>query len=75
MAEYNTQNAIKPKFKKLTVKGLAEKTGIARTTLIRLNQGPVIRIHGNTVEELCDFFDCEISDLLVLQKIEETGED
>ncbi|WP_366918598.1 MULTISPECIES: helix-turn-helix domain-containing protein [Acaryochloris] len=70
IAEYNTSHAAESGFRKLTIKSLSDKTGIARTTLTRLDRGVVYRIDSSTVVGLCDFFGCALADLLTLQETE-----
>ena len=45
---------------------LAEKTGIAASTISRLFTGVAQRVDFSTAEKLCNFFECEVGDLLAL---------
>ncbi len=55
---------------RLSQRKIAERTGIAPTTLNRLYKNEFSRIDTNTIEKLCDFFSCNIEDLFVLKNIE-----
>lgn len=49
------------------------KTGLARSTVTQLYHDKAKRIDYETIEKLCDLFDCSISELFVLDgKLEET---
>ena len=47
-----------------TYEDIYQETGIAPNTLTSYAQGRVERFDGTVLARLCDFFDCEISDLL-----------
>lgn len=55
---------------RLTQRRLADLTGIAVTTVNRLAQDTAVRIDYATIERLGQFFDCEVSDLLVFRSSE-----
>lgn len=44
------------------------KTGLARSTVTQLYHDKATRIDFDTIEKLCCLFDCEISDLFILEK-------
>lgn len=49
--------------RRVTLLEIAEETGIGRITLSRmLNRGANVRT--DTLEKLCDYFDCQIGDLV-----------
>lgn len=48
-------------------KDVVEGTGISARTLGRLQRNEVQRTDYETMELLCDFFQCEIGDLWVLE--------
>ena len=52
---------------RLTQRAIADATGVALTTINRLSQNSATRLDYSTVEKLCEFFSCELSDLLVLR--------
>ncbi len=43
------------------------KTGLARSTVTQLYHDKATRIDFDTIEKLCKLFDCEISDLFILE--------
>lgn len=45
------------------------KTGLARSTVTQLYHDKATRIDFETIEKLCDLFDCEIGDLLKIEGI------
>jgi putative transcriptional regulator len=47
----------------LTQKQLASLTGLSPTTINQLYQNKFTRIDKDTVEKLCDYFDCQVADL------------
>ena len=53
---------------KLTQKELADALGIPVSTLSRYMRGYLNRYDGEILEKLCDFFQCEIQDLLRLER-------
>ncbi|MGI8935071.1 MAG: helix-turn-helix domain-containing protein [Phormidesmis sp.] len=58
---------------RLTQVGLAEKTGIAASTISRLFNGSAQRYDAQTVERLCAFFNCQVGDLLALVDVGEVA--
>lgn len=44
------------------------KTGLARSTVTQLYHDKATRIDFVTIEKLCFLFDCEISDLFILER-------
>lgn len=44
------------------------KTGLARSTVTQLYHDKAKRIDYDTVEKLCTLFNCEISDLFILDE-------
>lgn len=44
------------------------KTGLARSTVTQLYHDKAKRIDYDTVEKLCTLFNCEISDLFILEE-------
>ena len=44
------------------------RTGLARSTITQLYHDRAKRIDFDTIEKLCNLFDCKIGDLLELQK-------
>ena len=54
------------------VKGyqIAEATGLSTATVSKLMQGKNIDVKLSTIDKLCNFFDCELSELLEYSKAE-----
>ena len=52
---------------KVTYQQVQSATGISPSTLSRLASGQSKRVDLAVVERLCDYFDCDPGDLLVLQ--------
>ena len=48
-----------------TMKDVAEATGIHRVTLTKIGKNRGYNPSLDIIDRLCDYFDCEISDLLV----------
>jgi len=59
---------------RLSQRQLALQLGLSVTTINKLYNGRPLtaRIEPNTVEKICDYFGCEISDLFVLRDVEVT---
>ena len=49
---------------RVTLKKIAEATGINRMTLTKINTQTGYSTSTDTLNKLCVFFDCEISDLI-----------
>lgn len=52
------------KEKKITAKELAELVGITEANLSLLRTGQVKGIRFNTINKICYYLDCEVSDIL-----------
>ncbi|WP_445359730.1 helix-turn-helix domain-containing protein [Microbulbifer sp. EKSA005] len=50
--------------KKLKVVDVARETGLNRSTITLLYKETAQRIDLDTIDKLCDLFECEVSDLL-----------
>lgn len=51
-----------------TIKELSDATGITRKTLTRLYDDNGTAIEFETVIKLCDFFKCELGELLYIER-------
>ena len=51
-----------------SINQLSKQTEISRDTLTRLDKGQSVGINLETLETLCDFFKCEITDLFTIEK-------
>ena len=54
----------------LSQKQLASDTGLSPTTINQLFNNNFRRIDAGTVEALCEYFRCDLPDLLVLRDVE-----
>lgn len=50
--------------RRLTIAELAEKSGVARPTLSRLINQKGYNTTTDIIARLCDFFDCQVADLM-----------
>lgn len=50
--------------KKVTLKEIAEHTGINRMTLTKINTQPGYSTSTDTLNKLCAFFNCDIADIV-----------
>ena len=62
---------IKEKDTRLSQRELSRATGLSTATVNKLHNNEFDRVDAATIEKLCDYFNCEVGDLLVLKKIEE----
>lgn len=58
---------------RLTQRKLAEELGISHTTINKLYNGQPLkaRIDPETVEAICNFFGCDVGDLLTMKEVSE----
>lgn len=49
---------------RFTIKYVHEKTGLARNTISNLYNDKATRIDYETLDKLCDLFECEVGDLI-----------
>ncbi len=57
--------------KRMTQKDLAEATGIGKNTINRYCNNTWSKINKEDIDILCNFFKCEISDLIIQIKVKE----
>ena len=50
--------------RRITIKEVAETTGISRPTLTRLSNNAGYNTNTDTINLLCEYFECEPGDLL-----------
>jgi putative transcriptional regulator len=55
----------------ITATTLADKTGLSRQMIHRWMNNEVTHFPGETIEKLCEYFNCEVGDLLVMVKKED----
>jgi putative transcriptional regulator len=67
------QKQIKEK-RMISIADIADATGISRQTLHKWLRGEVDQARFDTIRELCVFFECEVGDLLYLDRSEEEAE-
>lgn len=58
--------------RKMSLKELSEKVGVANVNLSKLKNGHVSAIRFSTLEAICDALDCQPGDILEYQKEEKT---
>ena len=58
--------------RKMSLKELSEKVGVANVNLSKLKNGHVSAIRFSTLEAICEALDCQPGDILEYQKPEET---
>lgn len=51
--------------KRYTIQDVHEKTGLSRNTISALYNDKTTRVDLETIDRLCELFDCEISELFV----------
>ncbi|HEX7048522.1 MAG TPA: helix-turn-helix transcriptional regulator [Gammaproteobacteria bacterium] len=56
--------------RRITLNEVAKKAGISRTTLNRVANIPGYNTNTNTIEALCNYFECEIDDLVERIEVE-----
>ncbi|MBO6504480.1 MAG: helix-turn-helix transcriptional regulator [Kordiimonadaceae bacterium] len=52
----------------MKISDLARETGLNRGTITRLYHETAERVELDVIEKLCDYFQCEIADLLEIEK-------
>lgn len=58
--------------RKISLKELSEKVGVANVNLSKLKTGKVSAIRFSTLDAICDVLDCQPGDILEFER--ETGE-
>lgn len=58
--------------RKMSLKELSEKVGVANVNLSKLKNGHVSAIRFSTLEAICEALDCQPGDILEFQKEEKT---
>jgi len=53
---------------KYQIKDVHEKTGLSRSTVSNLYNEKTKRIDFDTIQKLCSLFNCELSELLYLER-------
>lgn len=48
-----------------TITEVAEDTGLSRYTLTKISNNDARRIDLNTLEKLCNYFNCKVGDLII----------
>ena len=54
--------------KRVSIQKVHEKTGLSRNTVANLYYDKATRIDFETISKLCDFFECNVNDLLYFKK-------
>jgi len=58
-----------------SIQDVHNKTGLARSTVAQLYHDKATRIDFETIEKLCNLFDCSVSELLELENVDEIKEE
>lgn len=66
-------NLMVEKDPRLTQRKLASELGLSHTTINKLYNGQPLtaRIDPDTVEKLCNYFGCDVGDLLVMREVQD----
>lgn len=54
--------------RRISFSEIERETGITRKTLYAWRDNRISRVNTNTVEALCKFLECDLGDLIVLEK-------
>ena len=54
--------------RRITYATVADETQLSRPTIFKLARDEVVQIRGDVIAKVCDYFDCEIGDLLYVEK-------
>lgn len=54
-----------------SISQLAAKSGVSRPTLYRISKGDIHTINVSTLISLCNALECQVNDLLVIEKGDE----
>ncbi len=54
--------------RKMSLKELSEKVGVANVNLSRMKTGKISAIRFSTLDAICDVLDCQPGDILVYQR-------
>ncbi len=57
--------------RKMSLKELSEKVGVANVNLSKIKTGKISAIRFSTLEAICDVLDCQPGDILEYKRIEE----
>lgn len=58
------------KHKIRSISQLSKETGLSRPTLTKIYDNETFRVEFETIEKLCEYFDCDVVDLMNLEKEE-----
>jgi putative transcriptional regulator len=54
--------------RKITLGIVAEETNLSRPTVTKMAQNEVAQIKGDIIAILCEYFDCNVGDLLYVER-------
>lgn len=58
----------------INVATISEETGVSRQTIYQWLRGDVSQFRAETIEALCDYFECDVADLLYIKReLEQTS--
>lgn len=58
-----------------SISQLSKATGLSRPTLTRIYDNETFRVEFETIERLCEYFNCDVSDLMYLEKTENSSKE
>jgi transcriptional regulator with XRE-family HTH domain len=58
--------------RRITQLEIAKHAGVSHPTIANWMQDKVTKFEAHVLEGLCDYFQCDLSDLLVLEEVNET---
>lgn len=50
--------------KRTTAENIAKETGLGSSTILKLRNSKNVNININTLDKLCKYFDCKLTDLI-----------
>jgi DNA-binding Xre family transcriptional regulator len=71
IAQHNQKPA---REKRVSKRSLAEQLGISRYTIYALAENKLDQYPRNVIESLCNFFECDVGDLLSMREVPTTTE-
>lgn len=57
---------------RFNIQDVHERTGLSRTTIAQLYHDKATRVDFETIEKLCSLFNCSVTDLLQLERVQES---
>jgi len=57
---------------RLSQRELSRVTGVSKDAIGRLHNNDFNRVDADTINTLCNYFNCEVGDLFVMREVEDT---